>query len=311
MRFTPCFTPLILLAAPPILAWLLRRWSFWRRARGAWLTMSLWMLSLLPLCATFTIAAATWAQQRQPMPVLVPADVPYAEAINHAAMRHGLEPVLLAALVDVESSFDARAVSPVGAMGLAQLMPATAIEVGVAAPFDAAANLDGGARYLATLIRRYRRVDLALAAYNAGPARVDACDCLPGNAEYVHQVRLLRDYYTLRALLPPGARITDDNRRPTAWKGIDYTLGCNAPVVAPISGRAVGIGFDDFVGSFGSNNSYLILEAGNGDQLIFLHGRYTVVAGDRISRGQVIGREASVGNSTGCHTDLSLRRNES
>lgn len=313
MRFTPCLTPLILLATPPIVAWLLRRWSAWRRARGAWLTISLWLLSLLPLCAVLVGAVTAWAQQLQPMPALVPADVPYAEDINRAAMRHGLDPLLLAGLVDVESGFDAQAISPAGAMGLAQLMPATAIEMGVTNPFDAAANLDGGARYLSDLIRRYARLDLALAAYNAGPARVDACGCLPGNAAYVHQVQQLRDYYTLRALLPAGARITDDNRRPTAWKGLDYTLGCGAPIVAPISGRVAASGFDGYIGPFGTNNSYLILESagsGDGDQLIFLHGRYTVMAGDRINRGQVIGHEASVGNSTGCHTDLSLRRNK-
>ena len=79
---------------------------------------------------------------------------------------------LFVELIRAESAFDPRAVSPKGAQGLGQLMPATARELGVANPFDPHENLDGAARYLCAQLARFGDVRLALAAYNAGPHRV-------------------------------------------------------------------------------------------------------------------------------------------
>lgn len=98
----------------------------------------------------------------------------WADAIATAADRHGLDRALLAAMVQVESSFQPRAVSPKGACGLLQLMPATARRFGVKDPFDPLQNLEGGAQYLSWLLGRFEgRTDLALAAYNAGEGAVD------------------------------------------------------------------------------------------------------------------------------------------
>ncbi|MCP4702633.1 MAG: lytic transglycosylase domain-containing protein [Gammaproteobacteria bacterium] len=94
---------------------------------------------------------------------------------DKAALRHGVDPMLLRALVARESSWNPRAVSPKGAAGLTQLMPATAKhECGLLpeAIFEPARNLDCGARYFAKQLRRFKSVELALAAYNSGPARV-------------------------------------------------------------------------------------------------------------------------------------------
>lgn len=90
---------------------------------------------------------------------------------------------LFVALVARESAFDPRAVSTAGAQGLAQLMPATAAELGVTDPFDPAENLDAGARYLAAQLQRFGDVALALAAYNAGPERVLSHHGVPPFAE--------------------------------------------------------------------------------------------------------------------------------
>ena len=108
----------------------------------------------------------------------------HGAAIQRAADRAGVSPPLLAALVAVESGGDARAVSPKGAQGLGQLMPATAARFGVADPFDPEQNLRGAATYLDALLRRYGDdALLALAAYNAGEGAVAAHRGTPPYAE--------------------------------------------------------------------------------------------------------------------------------
>lgn len=96
----------------------------------------------------------------------------WSAAIAATAASHGVDPRLLAALVWTESGFRADAVSSKGALGLAQLMPGTARRLGVD-PRDPLDNLDGGAGYLRSQLDAFGRVDLALAAYNAGPGRVE------------------------------------------------------------------------------------------------------------------------------------------
>jgi len=104
----------------------------------------------------------------------------YADLIGQEAETHRVDPALLTAMAQVESAFDPRAVSPKGAMGLLQLMPATAARFGVDDAFDVAENVDGGARYMGWLLERFSgRMDLALAGYNAGEHRVDEYDGIP------------------------------------------------------------------------------------------------------------------------------------
>ena len=114
---------------------------------------------------------------------------PWVSAIDDAARREGLDPILLASVVWVESSFNPRAYSSEGAIGLAQLLPVTAAEVRVD-PWKPVQNLTGGARYLRKNLDRFGRTDLALAAYNAGPSTVvDAgVPQLPETAEYIGRV---------------------------------------------------------------------------------------------------------------------------
>jgi len=132
----------------------------------------------------------------------LPAGGPeWAPAIAAAATAERVDPRLLAALVWTESTFRPDAVSPAGAIGLTQLLPGTAREVGVD-PFDPVDNLHGGARYLRGLLDRYPgRADLALAAYNAGPGNVD--DAGPGIPPFpetqLYVVRVLDRFETLAA----------------------------------------------------------------------------------------------------------------
>ncbi len=93
--------------------------------------------------------------------------------IEHYARIHGVMPVLVAAMVGVESGFNAKAISPKGAAGAMQLMPATAARYGVTDPDDAAQNIDAGVRHLKDLLIQHRgNIPLALAAYNAGQGAV-------------------------------------------------------------------------------------------------------------------------------------------
>jgi soluble lytic murein transglycosylase-like protein len=113
-------------------------------------------------------------------------------SIHRAAAAAGVDPQLLTAVVWTESDFVPDAVSSAGAIGLAQLMPATADMLGVD-PNDPEQNLMGGARYLSDMIERYDgRLDLALAAYNAGPTRVsrlwDGGPDVPISGQYVQKV---------------------------------------------------------------------------------------------------------------------------
>jgi soluble lytic murein transglycosylase-like protein len=98
----------------------------------------------------------------------------YDSIIEHAAVSSALEPNLLRAVIVVESGFNSRAVSKRGAVGLMQLMPATASRFGVSNPYDARQNVHAGARYLKFLIDRFGHdIRLALAAYNAGEDAVE------------------------------------------------------------------------------------------------------------------------------------------
>lgn len=105
-------------------------------------------------------------------------DVPYADLFRAAGAEHGIQPSILAAVAKTESAFDPNAVSHAGAQGLMQFMPATAAEMGVD-PWDPASAIDGAARYLTQNLRRFGSLELALAAYNAGPGAVQRHGGIP------------------------------------------------------------------------------------------------------------------------------------
>ncbi len=120
----------------------------------------------------------------------------YGDAIAGTARVHGLDPALLHAVIHAESAFDPLAVSPAGAMGLMQLMPATAARFGVVNAFDPRANLDGGARYLRVLLDQFGQLPLALAAYNAGENTVIRSGyAIPAIAETQTYVSRVLDFY--------------------------------------------------------------------------------------------------------------------
>jgi nitroreductase len=128
----------------------------------------------------------------------VPSFVPvqYRAPIVRSASRWNVSPSLLAAQLLAESGFNPRAVSAAGALGIAQFMPSTAREYGLRDPFEPVAAIDAQAHLMSDLLRRFRSVPLALAAYNAGPGAVAACGCVPPYPEtqaYVARILALAD----------------------------------------------------------------------------------------------------------------------
>jgi soluble lytic murein transglycosylase-like protein len=116
--------------------------------------------------------------------------------MHEAATRYGLDPRLIAAVAHQESRYNPTAVSPVGAMGMMQLMPQTAKYLGVSNPFDARENVMGGARYLKTLLDTFDGdLDLTLAAYNAGPGAVRRYRGVPPYQETMNYVASIKKNY--------------------------------------------------------------------------------------------------------------------
>jgi hypothetical protein len=126
------------------------------------------------------------------LPSFVPAA--FRAPLLAAAARWSVSAALLAAQLMAESGFDAGAVSPAGAAGIAQFMPSTAAAYGLSNPFDATAAIDAQGHLMADLLGQFGSPELALAAYNAGPAPVADCGCVPGYPEtqaYVARIMAL------------------------------------------------------------------------------------------------------------------------
>jgi hypothetical protein len=115
----------------------------------------------------------------------LPSFVPprFRDPLTKSATEWGVSAALLAAQLMAESNFNPFAVSPAGAEGIAQFMPGTAASYGLADPFDPVEAIDAQAHLMSDLIHQFGSPELALAAYNAGPAPVEACSCVPAVPE--------------------------------------------------------------------------------------------------------------------------------
>ena len=153
---------------------------------------------------TIRIAAgfksSTTQTQYLASPVLSAADqanrVKIEEMIREVSARYRVDPALVRAVIQTESNWNTSAVSRKGALGLMQLVPGTAQQLGVNNAFDPKQNLDGGVHYLHNLLERYNGdLDKALAAYNAGPGAVDRAGGVPQYRETREYVQKITDSY--------------------------------------------------------------------------------------------------------------------
>jgi soluble lytic murein transglycosylase-like protein len=155
-----------------------------------------------------------------PVPAPVPASAPTntLDEVVSAASSHNnnIDPDLILSVIRAESGFNPSAVSAKGAQGLMQLMPQTAAQLGVQNALDPATNVEGGTRYLGQLLTRYHNnLSLALAAYNAGPDRVEQYRGVPPYRETrVYVAKIIRDF----------------NRKKIAQRGSQTDLSLNRPV---------------------------------------------------------------------------------
>ncbi len=130
------------------------------------------------------------------------------DLIQNMCRKYGVDPSLVKAVIRAESGYDRMAVSPKGAMGLMQLMPGTANSLGVFDPFDPEQNIDGGVRYLSSLLERFGgNVSLALAAYNAGPGSIEKYGSVPPYEETGTYVKkILASYNSPGEVQTPSSR---------------------------------------------------------------------------------------------------------
>ena len=172
----------------------------------------------------FAAASPNQAGSRPPEPHV--ADSRLDSIVEEAAQRHRLDPALVKALISTESGWNTRAISQKGAVGLMQLIPATAQRFGVGNPFDPVQNIEGGTTYLKTLLDRYNGdLTKSLAAYNAGEHAVDLSGGVPAYRETRRYVQKVTNAYFR----------PDSGRTSTFWSpfrpSVRQEVGANGRVV--------------------------------------------------------------------------------
>lgn len=262
------------------------------------------------------------AGQQQVGDARIPAE--YAVLVNNSATTHGISAPWLAGLLQTESAWNPRAVSEAGAMGLGQLMPDTARQLGVTDPFDPAQNIDGSAEYFAEQYRTFGSYELAAAAYNAGPGAVRRYGGIPPYAQtqdYVPRVKALAEQYgatlddAVLVCLPraggAGPVITGDVACPIGQPH-NFSDTWGAPRSGGRSHKGVDIFADEGIPLYAYTSGTLRLTSSNlggvslwvnsdtGDEYYYAHlSAYAdgIATGTRVNVGDLVGYTGKTGNA--------------
>ncbi|MGM7720486.1 phage tail tape measure protein [Metabacillus sp. Hm71] len=255
----------------------------------------------------------------------------YAAQINQAAQKYGVNPLLIAAIIQQESGFNASAVSSAGARGLMQLMPGTARELGVTNSFDPYQNIMGGTKYIAQQLKTFGNdIQKALAAYNAGAGNVRKYGGIPPFKEtqnYVNKVlanfnklsgsastmvssftsasNSVADYYKSNFRVT-GTFGEKDSLHPNGHKGLDLANGKQGdPVKSLRSGKVITAAYSKSAGY------WVVVQQDDGTVAKYMHLQkgLDVKAGQTVSAGQKLGEVGNTGRSTGAHLHLQIEQN--
>lgn len=288
----------------------------------------IFLISLNQLGIIFLSRMSTMRNMDTTSPPLIQLNVPYSQAIQTVANRERINPLILIAIIEIESNWDPNAVSYAGAEGLTQTMPfiQRAYNCGTVLG-NPTESISCGGYFLGHLVHKYGtdNIELAIAAYHAGEPLVDNCQCIPRpiDAEYVRRWKIAYQKHSANSLISlnnakklSSAEFVIPFKQPyqitnfhphfggwgNAMFGVDISTGpaAGATVYAPISGHVNYKGLDSI------NNTVLHI-INDQCEVALLHGDYRFVEmGDFAIAGVTpVGVEASIGNSTGVHTHLS------
>lgn len=242
----------------------------------------------------------------------------YASSINQAASKYGVDPNLIAAIIQVESNFNPKAKSGAGAQGLMQLMPETARELGVKNAYDPHQNIMGGTKYISQQISKFGGdIQKALWAYNAGAGNVSKILNSGNNtwtgvkncADKVLKIfdgstNSVADYYLNN--FRQTSQFGDTHGRNSPHKGLDFANGRQGdPVKALRGGKVITASYSKSAGN------WVVIQQDDGMVAKYMHMQngLNVKAGQQVKAGDVLGKVGNTGQSTGAHLHLQIEQN--